>query len=727
MAKQVINVGTVADDETGDTFRASFIKCNENFTELYTLDAASETHAATDKATPVDADEFPLVDSAASWVLKKLTWANLKAAIQALFGLATQPAINNYYKVAVWGDSLADICAPWMSCSLTHHSVFYGGVSGQTSTAIKNRMVADTEKASYITVIWAGKNDFSDPITVKANIATMVAAVQGGRYVVLSITNSSTEPLGSANHTAITQLNTDLAALYPGHYLDVRAAWIAAYNPSLPQDVIDYGNDIPPTSLRADTVHPNTEGAIIIAASVAAYINALSTEANTQLFAYQDVNKLTDYFPPVNVLSVNDGGEIRYGGQWLLRGDANLGNYFFVQSGNTTATGTFNYGIGKNCLLNNTSGSHNIGIGLQALYNNTTGDRNIALGYSALYDNTSGYNNFALGRGALSKNTTGLNNTAIGDSAAELVNSGSFNVAIGYKALSSATTSNGAVAIGSGALQRSVNVYNITAIGNGALSAAFAGNGVTAIGSECLASATSAYGVTAIGDSALLNNTTGDYSTAIGQNAGRSITTASGCVFIGYETGKNETTSNKLYIENSDSSSPLIYGEFNTDMVRINGMLYARKTTEQLRLEYDASNYASFTVDASGNLTLTTTGTTPSVYIGTLRSGVKITPVTTTASPASTDSGVVYTNEGDADGATITLPTAAAGLQFIAYVQTAQTLTITAGTGDTIRIASNVTAAAGSITSAVVGSSVTLTAINATEWVALSSVGSWSV
>lgn len=46
---------------------------------------APGTHAATSKATPVDADELPLVDSAASNVLKKLTWANLKATAKAYF------------------------------------------------------------------------------------------------------------------------------------------------------------------------------------------------------------------------------------------------------------------------------------------------------------------------------------------------------------------------------------------------------------------------------------------------------------------------------------------------------------------------------------------------------------------------------------------------------------------------------------------------------------------
>ena len=43
------------------------------------------THAATSKATPVDADELPLIDSAASYGLKRLTWANLKATLKTYF------------------------------------------------------------------------------------------------------------------------------------------------------------------------------------------------------------------------------------------------------------------------------------------------------------------------------------------------------------------------------------------------------------------------------------------------------------------------------------------------------------------------------------------------------------------------------------------------------------------------------------------------------------------
>lgn len=52
---------------------------------------APQTHAATSKTTPVDADEIPLSDSAAAYGLKKLTWANLKATLAAWINGGTLP------------------------------------------------------------------------------------------------------------------------------------------------------------------------------------------------------------------------------------------------------------------------------------------------------------------------------------------------------------------------------------------------------------------------------------------------------------------------------------------------------------------------------------------------------------------------------------------------------------------------------------------------------------
>lgn len=68
---------------------------------------APGTHAATSKATPVDADELPIVDSAASNVLKKLTWANLKATLKTyldtLYAAITKPKINQLFLISPGG------------------------------------------------------------------------------------------------------------------------------------------------------------------------------------------------------------------------------------------------------------------------------------------------------------------------------------------------------------------------------------------------------------------------------------------------------------------------------------------------------------------------------------------------------------------------------------------------------------------------------------------------
>ncbi|PKP11435.1 MAG: hypothetical protein CVU09_03985 [Bacteroidetes bacterium HGW-Bacteroidetes-4] len=92
---------------------------------------------------------------------------------------------------------------------------------------------------------------------------------------------------------------------------------------------------------------------------------------------------------------------------------------------------------------------------------------------------------------------------------------------------------------------------------------------------------------TFIGRSAGFNNTTGGYNTYVGTWAGQNNSsglrntfignlsgyknTGSYNVFIGFSAGYNETGSNKLYIDNSSTTLPLIYGDFSTDMIALNG------------------------------------------------------------------------------------------------------------------------------------------------------------
>lgn len=72
-------------------------------------DWATVTHAATGKATPVDTDELSIVDSAASNVIKKLTWANLKATLKtyldtlyvALTGSQTVAGVKTFSSIPI--------------------------------------------------------------------------------------------------------------------------------------------------------------------------------------------------------------------------------------------------------------------------------------------------------------------------------------------------------------------------------------------------------------------------------------------------------------------------------------------------------------------------------------------------------------------------------------------------------------------------------------------------
>jgi hypothetical protein len=77
---------------------------------------------------------------------------------------------------------------------------------------------------------------------------------------------------------------------------------------------------------------------------------------------------------------------------------------------------------------------------------------------------------------------------------------------------------------------------------------------------------------TYVGRAAGQFNATGSNNTFVGYQAGV-ISPSSSSVFLGSFSGANEAFSNRLYIENSNSSAPLIYGEFDNDIVGINGTL----------------------------------------------------------------------------------------------------------------------------------------------------------
>jgi hypothetical protein len=204
----------------------------------------------------------------------------------------------------------------------------------------------------------------------------------------------------------------------------------------------------------------------------------------------------------------------------------------------SNTTGDYNLAIGTLALGENTTGNHNIAFGSSALrYNNA--DRNIAIGYYALRLNSDGTENIAIGEDALTTNTTGDN-----------------LIAIGNAALENNTTANNNVAIGVNASQENTTGYNNTVLGVNALTNNQTGDNNVIIGKDAG------------------HLVRGNQNVIIGSNAGRGVGTTpfnlSGSVFIGFGAGYQETNSNRLYIENSLGSTPLIGGNFSTNRVGIN-------------------------------------------------------------------------------------------------------------------------------------------------------------
>jgi len=173
--------------------------------------------------------------------------------------------------IYAWGDSMTDgyltTNYPTQLTALFGYPVTNRGVGGENSTQIKNRLVAETAAYSKSVIIWVGRNNIGSPATIKADIATMISTIGHTRYLVVGVVNSATEPINSANWTLITTLNNDLKALYGSKFVSIREQIVSKYNPSLPQDVIDHANDVPPESLRlpADPLHLNTAGQTVVA------------------------------------------------------------------------------------------------------------------------------------------------------------------------------------------------------------------------------------------------------------------------------------------------------------------------------------------------------------------------------------------------------------------------------------------------------------------------------
>ena len=300
--------------------------------------------------------------------------------------------------------------------------------------------------------------------------------------------------------------------------------------------------------------------------------------------------KVNDYTTgsAVEKIKLGNDGKIKalFGTENVLIGDAG-----------TNITGYSNTAVGSLALRDATSANQNVTIGQQAQryttgnYNvtvgtqanmYTTGANNVAVGgLAAKGGSTSTFaNTVAVGYQALTALTTGDSNTAVGYQAGYSNTTGSRNLSFGHQTNYAVTTGSYNTGIGWQANRFAVTTNNNTGVGYLANSRSTGSNN-TAIGSEA------AEGV--IGSSTFSNTV------AIGYQAGTALTTGGSNILIGYQAGSTLTTeSNKLYIENSNSTTPLIYGEFDNDIVKVNGQL---EVTEGITVNKTADTNFSYNGD----------------------------------------------------------------------------------------------------------------------------------
>lgn len=107
---------------------------------------------------------------------------------------------------------------------------------------------------AWTTVIYSGYNGGN----ILSDITAMVNFLKplNKRFLVLSIPSGST-PYGSSDQQIY---NNQLAAAFPQNYADLRSYLVAQYNPNIPQDVIDHGNNIVPSSIVSSQPHLNAAG-----------------------------------------------------------------------------------------------------------------------------------------------------------------------------------------------------------------------------------------------------------------------------------------------------------------------------------------------------------------------------------------------------------------------------------------------------------------------------------
>ena len=236
----------------------------------------------------------------------------------------------------------------------------------------------------------------------------------------------------------------------------------------------------------------------------------------------------------------------------------------------STSESKYNTAVGQLSGSSLSTGDYNSLFGYTSGYLITTGSSNTMLGYSAGKETTTGNKNVYIGYFAGSKNKTGTYNTIVGYNSGVKTTVGG-QVFIGGTSGYKTTTGKYNTFVGEATGTENTTGQQNTFIGNRAGNKNTTGQHNTYVGRLSGYQTLSARSNTYLGSASGYNTTTGSSNVIIGNYAGYKNKVGSANVFLGNGAGFHELGNNKLYIDNTSSTKPLIYGEFDSKLVRVNG------------------------------------------------------------------------------------------------------------------------------------------------------------
>jgi len=488
---------------------------------------------SSDKATPVDADNIAISDSAAANILKRLSWANVKTALASVFARLAGTAGG---QTIIGGTAAGENLTLQSTSNATKGAIIFGTASkydhandrlglGTLTPTAKVHALATTEQ---LRLGYDASNYVSTTVS-----ATGLVTIAGtlGQYSLAGPTDAqATATLGTELIT-----NPSFASDLSGWTAGSGWSWAAggALHAAGNTATLDQGVAVTngSTYQLEIAISGRTAGSIAVALGAVSVIESGSSTAFTSTLSRTVVagatgtvslaiTPTTDFNGTVDSVSLKlvtlgsfpavmrfpEGGvgavEIR---QSLVRANTSIGR----DSGRSITTGSNNSNVGVNAGRGITTGYSNSNVGLNAGYSITTGNSNSNVGVNAGYSITTGNSNSNVGLDAGRSITTGYSNSNVGVYAGYGITTGYSNSNVGGSAGYGITTgySNSNLGVSAG--------FSITTGSNNSNVGVNAGRGIT----------------------------TGSNNSNFGQAAGRyladgstALTTPTNCVFLGSST-----------------------------------------------------------------------------------------------------------------------------------------------------------------------------------------------